>query len=175
MRKRRGWLIGFGLGIAIGAMVLQLMIAAQSAGDSALPNEPLSREELQKEAEAKGLTLVDPKSDGKLYSQKELDAAVEKAKQEAGSDKANEGTSQADSGASGATAGQSGARTLYVWQDATLVDVADALMSLGLINDKQAFIQQAKPYSKKIRVGPCTFEGKPTFDEIIEELTRNKY
>ncbi|CAM3892390.1 hypothetical protein COLU111180_12980 [Cohnella lubricantis] len=165
MRKRRSWLIGFGLGLAIGAILLQLMTAAESAGKSALPNEPLSKEDLQKEAAAQGLTLVDPEADGRTYTQEELDAAVAKAKEAAASGQT----------AAGSEAERANARTLYVWQDATLAEVSDALMSLGLINDKQAFIQQAKPYSTKIRVGPCTFEGKPSYDEIIEELTRNKY
>lgn len=165
MRKRRSWLIGFGLGIAIGAMLLQIMTAAQSAGDSPLPNEPLSKEQLQKEAEAQGFKLVDPVALGTTYTQEEMDAAVAKAKKEAAAGQAASGASASD---------QPSVRTLYVWQDAKLVDVADALMSLGLIYDKDAFVQQAKPYSKKIRVGPCTFKGKPTYDEIIAELTRNK-
>lgn len=178
MRKRRGWLIGFGLGIAIGAMVLQIMTAAESAGKQALPNEPLSREELQKEAEAQGLSLVDPKAEGATYTQKELDDAVAKAKEETAAAKAASGATDGQGGQSAGEAAsaseQPDVRTLYVWRNAKLVDVANALFSLGLIYDKDAFIRQAKPYSTKLRVGPCTFTGKPTFDEIIAELTRSK-
>lgn len=196
MAKRRGWLIGFGLGIALGAAVLQLMTAAQNAGSSVLPNAPLSQEQLSKEAEAQGYKLVSQMDgDAKIYTQEQLDAAVSQAKEEAAKASASpsangEATApnasdggRSDSGkADGAQAGSAtpeetkapDSTTFYVWQHATLQEVASALKSLGLVDDKDAFLRKAKPYSAKLRVGPCTFVGKPTYDEIIEELTRGK-
>lgn len=178
MRKRRSWLIGLGLGIALGAALLQLMNAAQSpAGPTRLPNEPLSLEELKKQSAAKGYTLVRTGA-GKTYSQEELDAAVAAARKEAapagqGSAEGAEKAGSESEEDSTAVAGDQ-SKTLYIWQHATLQEVAHALEGLGLIDDKAAFIKRAKPYAGKLRVGLCTFSGQPTYDQIIEELTRGK-
>lgn len=180
MRKRRSWLIGLGLGIALGAALLQLMNAAQSpAGPTRLPNEPLSLEELKKQSTAKGYSLVrSGTGEGKTYSQEELDAAVAAAKKEAApagqgsAEGAEKAGSDAEAGSSDDAAAQP--KTLYIWQHATLQEVAHALEGLGLVDDKAAFIKRAKPYAGKLRVGLCTFSGQPTYDQIIEELTRGK-
>jgi hypothetical protein len=170
VRKRRGWLIGFGLGIALGAAVLQLMTAADSvSGSDRLPNEPLSLEELKKEAGAKGYDLVRSGTVGdKTYTQQQLDQAVAEAKQAA------EAAAKASAGKSAASG--SGERTImfYIWEKASLQDVANGLKGIGLIDDKAAFIRQAKPYANKLRVGVCVFTGKPSYEQIIAELTRGK-
>ncbi|MBB6636731.1 hypothetical protein [Cohnella thailandensis] len=198
MLKRRGLLIGFGLGLMIGAAVLQLILAAEKGSSSlSLTGTSITEKELQEEAEAQGYTLV--KSSLKTYTQEELDAAVLKAREEAQASlesgtldgeeqtgsKAGEGASKPAStgAASGPSAGASQAPSneeehtysFYIRANATLIEVATGLQELGLIADKDQFVKQAKAYSKSLRVGTSTFVGKPTFEEIIAEITRAKY
>jgi hypothetical protein len=167
VRRRRGWLIGLGLGLMLGAAMLQLMNVARSAPSSVqLPNEPLSREELEQEAGAKGYQLV--RDDGETYTKEQLDAAVAEAKKESAA--ANAASPSADPSASK----QPKQYAFYVRPNASLQEVANALEALGLIEDRTEFVKLAKPYSGKIRVGMCQFAGKPTSEEIIAELTRAK-
>jgi hypothetical protein len=198
MLKRRGLLIGFGLGLMIGASVLQLILAAEKGSSSlSLTGTAITEKELQEEAEAQGYTLV--KSTLKTYTQEELDAAVLKAQEEAQANlesgsidgeeragpNAGEGASTPAStgAASSPSAGASQASSneeehtysFYIRANATLIEVATGLQELGLIADKDQFVKQAKAYSKSLRVGTSTFVGKPTFEEIIAEITRAKY
>ena len=169
MRKRRGWLIGLGLGLMLGVSMLQLMNVARSAPQSVqLPNEPLSRDDLEKEAGAKGYKLV--RDDGETYTKEQLDAAVAQAKKEASA------SPSVSPSSSGETEGDGTAKELdyYVPPGASLQEVASALLAMELIDNKDAFIKLAKPSSGKIRVGLCRFSGKPTPEEIVAELTRAK-
>ncbi|MBB6732880.1 hypothetical protein [Cohnella zeiphila] len=167
MRKRRGWLIGLGLGLMLGASMLQLMDVARSAPQSVqLPNEPFSREELEKEAGAKGYKLV--RDDGETYTKEQLDAAVAQAKKEAADSPAPLSSGEAEGD------GMTKELDYYVPPGASLQEVASALLAMELIDDKDAFIKLAKPSGGKIRVGLCRFSGKPTPEEIVAELTRAK-
>lgn len=184
MRKRRGFIIGLGLGLMLGAAMLQLMLAADA---SRLPGAPLTGEALKKEAAAQGFALVP--AEEKTYTQQELDRAVAEAVRKAaasgggGAAQKGGGTgapAPADS-ASPAKASASSQKpaaekyAFYIRANATLAEVATGLKELGLIEDEEAFIRKAKPYSGKLRVGPSVFEGKPSFDRIIAEITRAKY
>lgn len=180
MRKRRGFIIGLGLGLMLGAAMLQLMLAADA---SRLPGAPLTGEALKKEAAAQGFALVP--AEEKTYTQQELDRAVAEAVRKAA---ASGGGAAQKGGGTGAPAPASPDKAtassqkpaaekyaFYIRANATLAEVATGLKELGLIEDEEAFIRKAKPYSGKLRVGPSVFEGKPTFDRIIAEITRAKY
>ncbi|THF81238.1 hypothetical protein [Cohnella fermenti] len=193
MLKRRGLLIGLGLGLMIGASSLQLMLAAEKGASSLnLSDASLTREELREAAEAQGFALVDAAV--KTYTQEELDAAVQKAGSDAqaaggtdgiagsGADEAATGpassaaspaSSPADSSA--ASSEEEHTYSFYIRAKASLLEVATGLEELGLIDDKEQFAKQAAAYSKSLRVGTCLFVGKPTYEEIIAEITRAKY
>ncbi len=64
--------------------------------------------------------------------------------------------------------------SFYVNPGMSLKTVARSLMRLGLIDDADDFIDEARPYSKEIQPGTSVFTGKPTYREIIAELTRKK-
>ncbi|RUS46346.1 hypothetical protein [Cohnella sp. AR92] len=204
MFKRRGLLIGLGLGLMLGASMLQLIQAAEKGSSSfGLSGASLTAEELKQEAKAQGFALVD--STAKTYSQEELDAAVRKAEEEKSASKdadsqdhqgseANQGSQDNQGGKDSPATGNAGAAesskdaeagptpakeehtySFYIRNNASLVEVATGLQELGLIEDKDRFVKQAKPYSGKLRVGTSTFVGKPSFQEIINEITRAKY
>lgn len=203
MFKRRGLLIGLGLGLMLGASMLQLIHAAEKGSSSfGLSGASLTAEELKQEAKAQGFALVD--SSAKTYSQEELDAAVGKAKEETSASKdadsqdhqsgGDKGSQDNQGGKDSQATGNAGAAesskdaesgptpakeehtySFYIRNNASLVEVATGLQELGLIEDKDRFVKQAKPYSGKLRVGTSTFVGKPSFQEIINEITRAKY
>lgn len=169
MRKRRGWLIGLGLGLMLGAGMLQLMNAARSMSESGpLATASISQEQLEQEAADRGFRLVG--NDEETYTKEQLDAAVAAAKQEA-----EKAAASADRPSGGGAASEPVKEyDLYVRPNASLQEVANALEAMGLIDDKAAFIRLAKPYSGKLRVGLCRFAGKPTPEDIVAELTRAK-
>ncbi|MBN2983627.1 MULTISPECIES: hypothetical protein [Cohnella] len=178
MRKYRGLIIGLGLGLMLGAAMLQLILTAESMS---LPSGGIASETLEEEAEAQGFALV-PAGE-KTYSQQELDRAVAEAVKNAAAGGGTEtgGTSEADASASPspeaspAPAPAPEKLVFYIRANATLKEVATALKGLALIEDEDAFIREARSYSGKLRVGPSVFVGKPSFEEIIEEITRAKY
>jgi hypothetical protein len=174
LRKHRKWLMGFGIGVIIGACMLQLITFAQVQDQT--------------------LTI----SDGKKYTQQQLDAEVAKAlagapKQPstAASDfaspdaskppKVETGSSQkpgtkvpASPAASAKGDGQKRVVSIYVSKDMYLKDVADRLMKLGVIDNANDFLNHADSISKKLKIGTSTFQDKPTYQQIMEELIRPK-
>ncbi len=182
MRNHRKWWMGLGLGIALGAMMLQLI-------DFAMEQPVL---------------IADG---GKIYTQKQLDDAVGEAIRqlpppssqaptvEPGSGSPGDGaappppgsgadgTDPAGSGpagtgpAAGPVDGTTQERLVvafYVNKGMSLIAVARSLQALGVIDDADDFTQAARPISQKIKVGTASFTGQPTYDEIIAELTRKK-
>lgn len=173
--------MGFGLGIALGAMLLQLINFAE-ANDKML----MSAEE------------------SKMYSQQELDDAVKEAVHKAellaaqstsspspsanGSDSGDgqtdmtpptgsaDGTPLPEDGGQSNPNGGEDERVVafYVNRNMSLMAVARSLKALGVIEDADDFTQAARPVSKRIAIGTSVFSGKPTYEEIIAELTRPK-
>ena len=185
MRKHRKWWMGLGLGIMLGAMMLQLINAARQ--------QPVLGTEQDK-----------------IYSQQELDQAVEQARKDmllpASTERSEADivsqeppTATSPAEASGLPASdalptggdepgvESSARTVseagkepvqivafYVNKGMDLLTVARSLEALGVISDAEDFTEAARPISKKVEIGTAAFAGHPTYDEIIAELTRPK-
>jgi len=180
--------MGLGLGIALGAMLLQLI-------DFAMEQPVLVAD------------------GGKTYTQEQLDAAVDEAIRQlppssssqaptdepgspgdgaalkppgsgtdgadpAGSGPAGTGPGTTDPGAStGPADGTTQERLIvafYVNKNMDLRTVALSLKTLGVIDDADDFTQAARSISRKIEIGTAMFTGKPSYDEIIAELTRPK-
>ncbi|MDB4868502.1 MAG: hypothetical protein JWR03_2835 [Cohnella sp.] len=174
MRKHRKWLMGFGIGVIIGACMLQLITFAQ--------------------AQDQALTIPD----GKKYTQQQLDAEVAKAlagaqKQPSTSapgfgspdaskpPKVEPGSSQkpgtkepAPSAASAKGDAQGRVVSIYISKDMYLNDVAARLKKLGVIDNVNDFLNQASSISKKLKIGTSTFQDKPTYKQIMDELIRPK-
>lgn len=165
MRKYRKWWMGFGFGIMIGAMLLQLITFAKE--QRALPGEE------------------------KIYTQQQLDQAVSDAIAALPSPDVIEAvhpsddpqdqvdstaplTESADATASNPDAADNRIVAFYIYRGMNLTEVARSLQALGLIETADDFIDAARPISRKIEIGTATFTGQPTYDEIIAELTRSK-
>ncbi|WP_027084332.1 hypothetical protein [Cohnella panacarvi] len=187
MRKYRSWLMGLGIGLMIGASMLQLILAAQDQ------TKPLTREQLEKQAEAAGYVIYS--AEESMYTEDELQAKIEEALLQA-QEKANnaepssapsdkqaaepgaEASPESDASASaspGATEpDEPKATTLYVKYGMTLTEVAAKLEQLGVVDDGDDFLDKCWSIAKDLKVGTSVFTGKPTYRQIMTELTRLK-
>lgn len=187
MRKYRSGLMGLGIGLMIGASMLQLILAAQDQ------SKPLTREQLEKKAEAAGYVVYS--ADKPLYTEEELQAKIEEAIQQAQKKaEAAEPTSApsdkqeieppaktspesdaSPSASPGATDSEDPkATTLYVKTGMTLTEVAAKLEQLGVVEDGDDFLDKCWSIAKDLKVGTAVFTGKPTYRQIMTELTRIK-
>jgi|GEM_PF-410702 len=199
MRKHRSWLLGFGIGLIVGAIILQMITFAEKQ-DAPLVQEQMTPEELSDEAKKAGLLLL---------TQEQLDARVQEAV--AASEQAGQGESSGEEGDSGqpdasgeeqnASKEQDGSETnaapsatpkaegdeetppaaesaeqvsLYISYGMSLTEVGQELLKLGVIDDVKVFIEETRPVATKMKVGTAVFKGKPTYQEIMDELVRKK-
>ncbi|SEN33124.1 hypothetical protein [Paenibacillus sp. OV219] len=190
--NKRTFLFGLGVGIIIGAALLQLMLIGEQQVDSP---DPLNQQE-------------DTSSDAKMYSQEELVKAVsderqrveaeakqtaaEKPDSKATDDKAtdtkgdkdaeakdasevkedvNKQTSSSDSSgaANSSTAPDPKRIVLRIPPNTSVADTAVILASHGVITDKNAFIDLMR--TKKIRAGYFAFKGKLSLHQVGTTLT----
>lgn len=192
MRKNRNWLMGLGIGIILGASMLQLINAAKDQSD----NIPPTREELQQQAEKAGFAVYP--ADEKLYNEEELQKKLDeaaKAEPEAqpsddagrqedaspspsaeSSPRPSDEAPASDSVGEPANDGSKDAEpvTLYVRPTMNLQQVAEELEKLGIVEDAEAFVEKAKPISKRLDPGTATFTPGMTDEDIMSELTRRK-
>ncbi|QMV40140.1 hypothetical protein [Cohnella cholangitidis] len=195
MRKYRSWLLGFGIGIILGASMLQLILLAQK--QAVMVAEPLTREELNAEAKKAGLVLLTTEQ-----LETKINEAVASVQKDSGqeTDDINSGMNDTESALTPPGANEEGQPsatptdgaeseqpeasasepanteefTLYIRYGMSLTEVANALFEQGIIEDTKDFINEARPIAKKMNVGNAVFIGKPTVKEIMSELTRKK-
>lgn len=165
MRKHRSWLMGLGIGLILGASMLQIMLIGKEQAGRVAGQEPISRERLQAEAKMAGFVLLP--ADEKRYTQQELDAKIAAAV-----------SSSNDKTKSPPPAAKDGKEprivTLNVRSNMTLSIVAEELQKLGVIEDASDFVDKAESIEKKLGIGTAVFIGKPTYKQIMAELTRSK-
>lgn len=185
MRKYRSGLMGLGIGLIIGASMLQLILAAQDQ------TKPLTREQLEKKAVAAGYVVY--KADELLYTEEQLQSKIEEAVQQAQkkaeeadpapTDKQTSESAAEPSPDSEASASESPdateeeepkAVTLYVRPGMTLTQVANKLEELGVVEDGADFLDKCWSIAKDLEVGTAVFTGQPTYRQIMTELTRSK-
>lgn len=161
MFKNRLFLNGLGIGLIIGALLLQLMNAVPSAGKEAdSPQQSgnatplMDLNEIKSRAGELGLRIIE--KDQKVYTQAELNNQVEKSKQEA-IQSASPHTRWAFAISGGMSSSQ----------------IADMLLSLQIIEDQNAFEEELKSQSleSKIRAGIYIFDEKPPLIELIHRIT----
>ncbi|BBI34409.1 hypothetical protein [Cohnella abietis] len=186
MRKYRSLLMGLGMGLVLGASMLQFILFAQEQSGK-LTDETLTQEQLSKEAQKSGYVIVP--ANEVTYTQKQLETKIDEAvatalanqstiKDEAVKEESKpaeqnkEGSELPAANTSDLEASE--AVTLYVRHMMTLTEVAKELVKLGVIDDTDGFINKARPISKKMNIGTAVFTGKPTYEQIMTELTRKK-
>lgn len=188
MRKHRSWLMGLGIGLILGASMLQLILVAQEQAEEA-SKLPMTREQLQQEASR--LNSVVYSADQRLYTEEQLLAKLEEVKQakgepepetskepEPGASKEPEQSAAPKDDEQPMPASEASAEaepiTLYIRPRMTLEEVAQKLEELGLVEDADDFVEKSLSIAKSLDVGTAVFYDKPTYAEIRRELTRAK-
>lgn len=176
MRKHRSWLMGLGIGLILGASMLQLIITAKEQAEGAA-ELPMTREQLEKEA-GRANFVVYPASET-LYTEEQLQAKLDEAAKatkepEPSASAAPPEAEQSPSDAPKAEETDAEPVKLYVKANMSLQEVGDKLEELGVVADGQDFVSQSKAIAKSLDVGTAVFVGQPSYEEIRQELTRKK-
>lgn len=167
MRKYRSWLMGLGIGLILGASMLQLILTAKGqAGKSAAM--PLTRDQIKEQASKEGFVVY--AAEAKIYTEEELQVKVDEAVKQA--ELKTESAIPSPSASPAAEAPK--VVTLNVRRGMTLTEVADKLEELGVVKDGDDFLDISSSIAKDLKIGTSIFIGKPTYREIITELTRSK-
>jgi gas vesicle protein len=165
--KNRALVTGIGVGIIVGAILLQVMlIRPSSPSKSGISLEEMDPQKLKEEASKYYLVL---EKNVKMYTQTELDSAVQKKLKEE-TDKLAASKPQDQSKASPPTV--SSKIVIYVQQNLDASTVADLLFRSGVISDRKAFITELDKQggNTKIQVGYHEFEGIMDMASIVTNL-----
>jgi hypothetical protein len=166
MLKNRAYMSGLGLGLIVGAILLQLMLAANAGGKNPIPapSGTAAPDEMDpkqlKDAASKYYQLFD--KNVKVYTQAEVDAKVQEA------------LKSQPQGGMGGTAGKQIA--VYISQGLIASQVAELLYRSGVIADRNAFekLLNDQQITNKIQVGYHVFEGTTDPQEVIKVLTSSQ-
>ncbi|TVX97636.1 hypothetical protein [Cohnella terricola] len=197
MRKYRLWLMGLGVGLILGASMLQLILIGLKQSDISTisTRESLTAEELSDEARKAGLLLL---TEDQLNARVEeaVNQATRKSEEEAdGGTKESEAPKHIEAVGEQAVSGEKATSAtpeekeasikempekyekpvkLDVKYGMSLTEVGKELKKLGVIDDVNDFIDKTRDVSKKMKVGTIVFTSKPTYKQIMNELTRKK-
>jgi hypothetical protein len=168
--KNRMYVYGLGVGLIVGAIMLQLMIVSKEAsnkysGSSAVngpaPNTPLEEMDLQKlKAEAGKSFQVFDKNE-KVYTQAGFDTELQKRLKE-----------EKDKLGSASTAAPK--RTyVYIQPNLPASSVAELLYKAEIVLDRRALEEELvkQNVTSKVQVGFHVFEGTPDLQQVIKNLT----
>jgi gas vesicle protein len=165
--KNRALVTGIGVGIIVGAVLLQVMlIRPSSPSKSGISLEEMDPQKLKEEASKYYLVF---EKNVKMYTQAEIDSAVQKKVKEE-TDKFAASKPQDQPKASPPTV--SSKIVIYVQQNLDASTVADLLFQAGVISDRKAFITELDKQggNTKIQVGYHEFEGKMDMATIVTNL-----
>ncbi|PAD75952.1 endolytic transglycosylase MltG [Paenibacillus campinasensis] len=196
MIRNRTFMMGLGIGLVLGAILLQLMIIGEGKQTQEDAAANLTREQLIAAAEAMNLQVVE-RSEDEEGAGEEADAASGTSEGEAEAAPVNppapeepeapQQPEQPDEAQSAST--QAGGEVsppsepkppaeepikLVVVRGSMLADVAEDLLQAGIIEDKQAFIARAssRNINRRVQTGTYSFKAGEDFDTIISELTK---
>lgn len=186
MLKDNRLLIGLGLGLIIGAILLQLMNVAITGveqndvlTDSIIDGKEYSLEELRGIAESLDYNIIEKSV--VLYTQSQLDDAILKANQSLNEEpvvKETEVEAPVDIENSSRKPVQeeiveSTSYLITIQSGMGTKDVTKLLLSSGLIDDAESFETELsrRELNNKIQVGPFEFTTKPSLTALINKIT----
>ncbi|WP_341282501.1 hypothetical protein [Paenibacillus sp. FSL H8-0537] len=186
MFKNRLFLTGLGIGIIIGALLLQMMIIGESSQQKLSNRDNAGTEQGEK-----------------IYSQSEVDAILEAQRATSSLQEESEATAAPSPAASpkptpvesaaplatataspkqaappaehSSTAADTGEHTIRkmvrIQAGTNLTAASELLAKEQLITDKTAFIRKMKQEKKLVRAGYFLFTGTPSLAEVITTIT----
>jgi hypothetical protein len=168
--RNKIYLSGLGLGLIIGAILLQLMLVSKEASSkysasnvaatgtgTKAPLEDMDPQQLKAEAE-KSFQVFDKTV--KVYTQAEFDAELQKKMKEEKDKLAAAGPVQAK-------------RTyVYIQPNLPASSIADLLYHAEIVTDRRALEEelQKQNITNKMQVGFHLFEGTPDLQQVIQNL-----
>lgn len=167
MFKNRALVSGIGIGVIVGAILLQVMLFRPSTpSQSGISLEEMDPQKIREEA-SKYYQVFE--KNVKMYTQAELDAAIQKKLKDE-SDKVI-ATKPQDSPKVTQPASSSKI-VIYVQQNLDASTVADLLYRSGVISDRKAFVTELDKQggNTKIQVGYHEFEGVNDMPTIVTNL-----
>lgn len=167
MFKSRSYVLGIGTGIIVGALLLQIMSVRTSAPGQqpGIAPDEMDPQKLKVEA-SKYYQVFDMKT--KVYTQTELDTAVQKVKEEA--DKLAAAKPQNQPQATTPVAAQK--LIIYIQPNLDATAVSELLLKSGLITNRKDFISELEKQggNTKIQIGYHVFEGTMDIPKIVANL-----
>jgi len=157
--KNKSLLAGLGIGLIVGALLLQTMTFADRLDNqepTAQQPEVQDEEQLEDEADRLGYALI--QKDTTYFTEEQLAARIEEARQQAIEETASTIVER---------------KSFIIVPGTRPGGVSDMLHTLELIADKQVFLDELsrRGLTTKIISGMYTFEGTPEMDAIIREIT----
>ncbi|MEC0231538.1 hypothetical protein [Paenibacillus alba] len=167
MFKNRSTILGIGIGIIIGALLLQVMsVRASAPGQAKLAMEEMDPQKLKDET-SKYYQVFDKSV--KMYTQAELDTVVQqKVKDEAERIAAAKPKDQPKT-----TVPEGSPKIiLYVQPNLDATAVSDLLVKSGIITDRKAFVTELEKQggNTKLQIGFHSFEGVMDMPKIVANL-----
>lgn len=160
MINNRPLLVGVGVGLIAGVLLLQLMSVTAPSGAAAGPKE-MDRQQL-KDAASQYFNVYE--KDQKLYNQSQVDALLQQ--------KLKEGENTPDL-AQPSSETVVAATYIYISKGLTAGNVADLLVTSGVISDRKAFVEamQKQQLNDKIVAGVHTFRGPQELSQVLTNIT----
>lgn len=168
MLRNRSYILGIGTGIIVGALLLQMMsVRASAPGSSGLALDEMDPQKLKEEA-TKYYQVFDLGTH--MYTQAELDAAVQKkVKEEADKIAAAKPQEQTQEQPKVETVVRT---VIYVQPNLDATAVSELLVKSGLISDRKAFATELEKQggNTKLQVGFHVFEGPMDMQKVVLNL-----
>lgn len=173
MLKDKRYLFGFGTGLIIAAVLLELMRFAEAGTNtSLLPPDQSTQQvysvgDLQPIAEQLGYVVHDKTIT--LYTQQQLDELLEAAQR--GDETAADGNS--GGGPHGDEQPAADGYSIYIKPGLSSAQVSELLAEAGLVADAESFTEElhTRGLSYKIRAGLYDFEEAPDLEALIKAIT----
>lgn len=169
MRRHRKLLIGLGLGLMLGASLLELVNFSRQSGPSALE---WTEEQFLEQADRFGYRVFP--ADAQIYTQADVDRMI----REAGERNAESAGPPPETEAPREDAqDEPPVLTLPIPPGMSLTEAAEGLLVLGVLTDRkdlEEFLQFAWPKSGRLQPGIAVFRTQMTHEEILAELLRRK-
>lgn len=167
MLKNRTFLTGLGIGIMIGALLLQLMYIGEDNQQKL--NNSLNGEDTKMYTQAEvDLMLAAERDSAELNAKTEDEALQAEATPSPAS---SDAVPSAESSEEPAVEEEPVQLQLRIQGGMNLTQTAELLKENHLIADKSAFIAKMKKTKKPVRAGYFLFIGEPTLDEVITKIT----
>ncbi|NQX57362.1 hypothetical protein [Paenibacillus qinlingensis] len=169
MFKNRALVTGIGIGIIVGAILLQVMLTRPSSpSKSGISLEEMDPQKLKEEASKYYLVL---EKNVKMYTQAELDSAIQKKIKEE-TDKLAAAKPQPQDQPKATAPAAPSKIVIYVQPHLDATAVADLLVNSGVITDRKAFISELDKQggSTKIQVGYHEFVGVLDVQAIVTNI-----